>query len=333
MRTHVEKFQTVIEKNTFFYFDNDFEEEFESYINLLSETLLVLKNKIDSEGALKKEFFEELLSKENGLKSVLAITGISNEFFRRLITFIRVVDDTELNELVCKENWEIQPIKSDNISEWGDEKVASLIKDNYYFRKGLVNLFFEGATIPIVSRALPLFELKKLSISKLDFNINSLVDTLVRYKEKGSYSGKKANNAEKVIQDVLEELNIPYEQGDLEVLKNKENDTKRTMDFIIPSKNNPLIIIESSFLSTTSSGQGDKAKTEIAVSSLIKKHCPNSKFIGFVDGIGWYVRKNDLKRMVAAFEDVYTFHDEEIGRFKELLLENKNLIKEFGNGS
>ena len=96
-------------------------------------------------------------------------------------------------------------------------------------------------------------------------------------------------------------------------------DTKRTMDFIIPNKKNPRIIIECSYLVTTSSGQGDKSKTEISIDALIKEHYPEAHFLGFVDGIGWYVRKNDLKRMVAAYEDVFTFHQDELERFKQLL--------------
>ncbi|MCL4280321.1 MAG: hypothetical protein KJZ60_11700, partial [Ignavibacteriaceae bacterium] len=83
-------------------------------------------------------------------------------------------------------------------------------------------------------------------------------------------------------------------------------------------------IIESSYLVTTSSGQGDKSKTEISIDALLKQHYPKSKFIGFVDGIGWYVRKGDLKRMVSAYEDVFTFHEDELRRFKELL---KDTIK------
>jgi hypothetical protein len=38
-----------------------------------------------------------------------------------------------------------------------------------------------------------------------------------------------------------------------------------------------------------------------------------------VDGIGWYVRKGDLRRMVAAYADVFTFHKDELERFKRLL--------------
>jgi len=182
-------------------------------------------------------------------------------------------------------------------------------------------VFFEGGTIRFLTETMPLFELKKLSISKLNFDIPAMIDTLVRYKEKGSYSGKKENNPEIVITDLLASLDIPFQTGDLSELIENAHDTKRTMDFIIPNKQNPLIIAECSFLVTTSSGQGDKSKAEITVSELLKLHYPKAIFIGFVDGIGWYVRKNDLKRMVAAYEDVFTFHKDELARFEHLLIE------------
>ncbi|MBI5971333.1 MAG: hypothetical protein HY884_09300 [Deltaproteobacteria bacterium] len=114
-------------------------------------------------------------------------------------------------------------------------------------------------------------------------------------------------------------MGISYEKGDLTELFRKEKATKRTMDFIVPSKSEPQVIIECSFLVTTSSGQGDKAKTEVGINRLLKKYYPNAKFIGFVDGIGWYVRKADLLRMVAAYDDVFTFHKTEILRFRNFL--------------
>ena len=171
-----------------------------------------------------------------------------------------------------------------------------------------MNIFFEGSTIPFLAKTIPLFELKKLSIAKLKFEIPEMIDTLVRYKEKGSYSAKKENNPEILIEKILKDLNIPFEKGDLSELVTHAPITKRTMDFIIPDKRNPLIIAESSFLVTTSSGQGDKSKTEISVDNLIKSHYPKAKFIGFIDGVGWYVRKGDLKRMVSAYDEVFTFH-------------------------
>ncbi|WP_221407667.1 DpnII family type II restriction endonuclease [Thermoflexibacter ruber] len=125
-----------------------------------------------------------------------------------------------------------------------------------------------------------------------------------------------------MIKTILEDLKIPFEKGDLEELFKHKFDEKRTMDFILPSKANPQIIIESSFLVTTSSGQGDKSKTEGNIKKLIERYYPQAKFIGFVDGIGWYVRQGDLKRMVTAFDEVFTFHKDEIERFKDFLKQN-----------
>lgn len=73
---------------------------------------------------------------------------------------------------------------------------------------------------------------------------------------------------------------------------------------------------------TTSSGQGDKSKTEGNIKTLINKYYPQAQFIGFVDGIGWYVGKGDLLRMVSAYDDVFTFEKSEIERFKKLLKQN-----------
>ncbi len=312
------KFKTVIDKNTFYFYNPVFQEKYESYINSLKETLLVLKNKVETDG-LKKEFFEKLLiEKENGLRALLALTGFANESLKRLLTVVRVADNKELSKLLYKDKWAEQADGKD-ISEWGDTKIIKLIKDNSDFRKGIVNLFFEGSTVPFLSQTLPLFELKKLSISKLKFEIPAMIDTLVRYKEKGSYSGKAENNPEALLAMLVEECELTYEKGDLTELFKKEKIAKRTMDFIIPNKKNPKIIIESSFLVTTSSGQGDKSKTEGTIKKLISKYYPKAKFIGFVDGIGWYVRKGDLMRMVTAYDDVFTFHKDEIERFKQFL--------------
>jgi len=323
MKSTQEKFNIVITKNTFYFYNREFEEKYEGYVNSIKETLLVLKNQIQNTG-LKKELFEDLIyKKENGLRALLALTGFSNESFKRLITFMRIVNDQELNALTYKEKWlgtaEIK--NKENIQEWSDNKIQKKIIENSFFRKGLVNIFFEGSTIPILSNALPLFEIKKLSISKLNFEIEALIDTLIRYKEKGSYSGKKENNPEGVIENILDELGVGFEKGDLGELIDNVPDKKRSMDFIIPDKISPKIIIECSYLVTTSSGQGDKSKTEISIDSLIKEHYPEAHFLGFVDGIGWYVRKNDLKRMVAAYEDVFTFHENELERFKQLIKE------------
>ncbi len=320
-RTIDEKVNTVLTQNTFWFQDRVFEEEYEAHITVLKETLLVLRNQIQNHGLTENLISDLILENENGLKALLALTGFSNESLKRLITLIRIIDDQELINLSYRDHW-IDEVESDHsdITEWSDTKIKRKIQECAHFRKGIVNLFYKGSTNPMLSKTLPLFELKKLSLSKLNFEVEAMIDTLIRYKEKGSYSGKSQNNPEIVIQDLLNEMGIMFENGDLEKLKELSNDEKRTMDFIIPGQDNPLIIIESSYQTTTSSGQGDKSKTEISMKSLIKQHYPGAHFWGFVDGIGWYVRKRDLRRMVNAYEEVFTFKNEELMRFKELLI-------------
>ena len=92
---------------------------------------------------------------------------------------------------------------------------------------------------------------------------------------------------------------------------------RRTIDIIIPNISNPIILIESSYVVTTSSGMGDKAKTEMGVAEDIRRYYPNSKFLGLIDGVGWYARQNDLKKLVSAFDDVFTFKESELKRFIE----------------
>lgn len=246
MNSNENKYQTVIDKNTFYFYNPIFQEKYESYINSLTETLLVLKNQVETQG-LKRELFETLLAeKQNGLRVLLALTGFANESLKRLITVARVTENKELARLLHKSQWADTESESE-LKEWSDNKIAKLIQDNQHFRAGIVNLFFEGSTIPLLAQTLPLFELKKLSISKLKFEVPALIGTLVRYKEKGSYSGKSENNPEDLIARILEDLTLSFEKGDLDEFFKKEQIAKRTMDFILATKANPKVVIESSF--------------------------------------------------------------------------------------
>lgn len=321
------KYKRVIEKNTFYFSNPQFEENYEaSTITLLKTLLISLKNKVENQGCKEEVFVEFIRENEFGLEALLVLNGIANENLKRIISIARIVRDGELCKLLCFEKWgDLQ--KDDEIKEWGDKRIKAFIKNNQHFAKGLINLFFKGSANAFLAKTLPLFELKKLNLQKISFDTHTMLDTLIRYRQKGSYSGAIDNNPESAIKQICEKLHFAYESGDLPLLSQSLN--KRTMDFIIPNKQSPQIIIESSFLSTTSSGQGDKAKTEIAVAELIKRHYPKAKFIGFIDGIGWYVRKKDLARMVEAYDEVFTFHQSELERFEKFI---KSVLKGGKNG-
>ena len=313
-----QKFNTVISKNTFYFQNVEYEEYYEGHISTIAQNIYLLKNRVEREGVEESVLLKHIMEVEDGLDALLTVTGFSKESLQRLVTFIRVSEDTTLSNLVNKKAWP----SGDFTTEWTLEKIKNLIKINEKFAEGVVSLFFKGSTIPIIGKVLPLFEFKKLDINKFSFSIESLVDTLIRYKTKGAYKAGREGNPEIVIENVLNERKIAFEKGKFKIPK--AGNIPRTMDFIVPSKKSPKFIIECSYSVTTASGMGDKAKTEKVVGDYLKKNYPKVKFVGFVDGVGWYVRRGDLKRMVDAYDFVFTFSKEQLERFEKLLMDTFN---------
>jgi len=310
LSTQNEKEKCVIENNTFFFHRDDFEEKHESYVASLTQLLLLLKQRIETEGLTKSVFTSFIMEKQDGLKALLTLIGFSDEMLYRLITFVRVTNDLGLNRLVNKTDWPL----GNTMAEWKMNKILPLVQNNRKFAEGLVNLFFEGSTIPFIRNNLPLFEFKKLNLSKLNFTYESLIDTIVRYKIKGSYKAQKENNPEELLSELLTLNRVKWEKGN-----RFRHIVGRDIDFLIPNKAQPCMFIECSYVVTTGSGMGDKAANEVKVSENIKQKYQPAFFLGFVDGIGWYIRKSDMRVIVNAFDEVFTFHPNELERFIEFL--------------
>jgi len=310
-----EKLNIVISKNTFYFQNEKYEEYYEGQISSIAQNIFLLRNRIERGGLRESILLEHIMQVEDGLDAILTITGFSKESLQRLVTFIRVTDDEHLSKIVNRDVWPSEEFGS----EWGLDKIKWLIKENEKFAEGIVNLFFKGSTVPIIKRVLPLFEFKKLDINKFSFSIESLVDTIIRYKTKGAYKASKEGNPEVIIEQILTDNKLTFERGRFKIPK--AGNIPRTMDFIIPNKIKPRLIIECSYSVTTASGMGDKAKTEKTVAEYLKKNYPDVMFVGFVDGIGWYVRRGDLRRMVEAYDFVFTFSKDELERFGNLLRE------------
>jgi len=134
-----DKFNTVISKNTFYFYNEEFEEYYEGHISSIAQNILLFKNKIEMEGLKESVLLEHITTVEDGLDAILTITGFSKESLQRLVTFIRAADDKTLSALVNKDSWP----KEDFKTEWGLDKIKSLIKTNKEFAKGIVNLFLK----------------------------------------------------------------------------------------------------------------------------------------------------------------------------------------------
>ena len=168
-----EKFNIVLSKNTFYFYNSSYEEYYEGHISSTAQNIFLLKNKIETSGLKESVLLDHITEVEDGIEAILTITGFSKESLLRLITFIRVTNDVALSKLVNKETWP----SGDFTTEWGLDKIKSLVMTNDKFAEGIINLFFRGSTIPIIGKVLPLFEFKKLDINKFSFSTESLIDT------------------------------------------------------------------------------------------------------------------------------------------------------------
>ncbi len=97
-----DKLNTVISKNTFYFYNEEFEEYHEGHISAIAQNIFLLKNRIERDGLKESVLLEHIRTVENGLDAILTITGFSKESLQRLITFIRVTNDKPLSKLVNK---------------------------------------------------------------------------------------------------------------------------------------------------------------------------------------------------------------------------------------
>jgi hypothetical protein len=160
-----EKFNTVISKNTFYFYNEEFEEYYEGHISSIAQNIFLLKNKIESEGLRKPVLVEHIREVEDGIDALLTITGFSKESLQRLITYIRVTDDETLSKLVNKEDWS----EGDFQAEWGLDRIKSLIKENKKFAEGIVNLFFKGEQFLLLKKFFLYLNLKSWTSGNLVF--------------------------------------------------------------------------------------------------------------------------------------------------------------------
>lgn len=108
-----EKFNTVISKNTFYFYNEEFEEYYEGHISSVAQNIFLLRNRIEREGLKETILFEHITEVENGLDAILTVTGFSKESLQRLVTFIRATEDKTLSSLVNKDSWPTEDFKTE----------------------------------------------------------------------------------------------------------------------------------------------------------------------------------------------------------------------------
>jgi hypothetical protein len=80
-----EKFNTVISKNTFYFYNEEFEEYYEGHISSIAQNIFLLKNRVEQEGLKESVLLAHIREVEDGIDAILTITGFSKESLQRLI--------------------------------------------------------------------------------------------------------------------------------------------------------------------------------------------------------------------------------------------------------
>lgn len=220
---------------------------------------------------------------ESFLGVLLALTNLSQEKFLRIITAQRFANQ-------------------DFAPEWNAREVYRRIRTDDAFAEQIARLFLEGKNSQTLASQIADFYLDQLSLPENWTDIirdNTLIGNIVRKKLSGEYSDKKGEFIEKRVASVLDEisakLGVPHTRGHVRLLG-------KEVDHVVPSLDEPYVMIMVSYMETTSSSQTARANEQLAMYQKIvgeNVRYPREQriLVNVVDGAGWLARRSDLRKM------------------------------------
>lgn len=270
--------------STVFYIDNDLEDELDREVEALVE--IGEDPRVSPPAVMDTaEIASFLAEKPNGLDLVLKDIALSAEKFKRIVSLMR----------------KLGLISGGFDSEWGMGLIKRKIAQEPAFAELMANLLLDGHENPLLRDHIPRYYLEKLNYREI--NGSSAEKRRILFKERliGTYGGRKGTKVEGTIEGMLmwikSQYGIPYEKrGRVDII-----DTN--VDFAVPSREDPWVIIMSSFQETTSSGQSTKRRDMLnayqAIERVNSRNRENRAFVNLVDGGGWLARRADLERLVS----------------------------------
>jgi hypothetical protein len=231
------------------------------------------------------------------LKAFVSLIGLSEERLKTVVSLVR-----------------FRFYQEDFKSEWTVNQISrKLITDKGF--KDLMIEFFIGGRNSQIGAEIPLYYMKNFKLTDQEF-ISELrnykyVERILNDNEiQGKYSNEVGAHVERIIQTKLEDYKehinatLQYEIQKEFPLLNKN------IDFLIPSVNSPIILIESSYNITTGSGQSKRADQLVEFYGTLMRHNANHRankiiILNYCDGFGWVGRQNDLHRIYDASDFVF----------------------------
>lgn len=256
----------------------ELEDEFDARIQTISTALMGFQSQEDP----KENLANFLQADQDFLGIVLALANLSQEKFYRLLAAQRFA-------------------KGDYGTEWDKDRIFRELTKDRNFAVTLAELFIQGRESPLLKAHISRFYLNQLALPTDWQRIIQdpvLIQSVVRKKLAGEYSVKKGKAIEELINQHLntltQEYGIPYQKGQVRLVG-------KEVDHVLPSRDEPWIMIMSSYMETTASGQTARANEQrdmyLSVENDNLRYGYRRILINFIDGAGWLARRSDLRKI------------------------------------
>lgn len=275
-----------------FYVDNNLEIEMEKKQDIMINRIKKKLKNVDTLVGLKNY----IRSEKDSLENLTSVLGVSEERFKRIISMIR-----RINGDYFSSEWPIQTIRNKMIS---DKMYMDLICD----------LMINGKSNPAYTSKIPKFILDQVVIDSKRLKMLTTKSALKQF-IKPSFEGIYSNTVgDKIEALVAEKLSTYCKKHSTSYVHEKNIPwIARNIDFIIPSAENPKILIEVSYMVTTGSGQTtkqrDENQTRLRINEYNRNNRKNVQFVNFIDGAGWLGRQRDLELMYHDSDFVINFQN------------------------
>lgn len=264
-----------------FFIDDTYEKQVDSEIDTIVESLHEKMEKIGDEEGL----FAYIQSDGESLANILSLLGFSAEKFIRIISMLRINEGDNFN------------------TEWKLPQIRKKMLADEEFAKKVCTLLLNGAADAEFTAAIPKFYLDNLVLDETalgQLTDKTRLKRLVKQKRDGKYNNDVGDHVENLIENRLIMLESKYG-----ITYEREKFVPwiaRNMDFCIPNKEDPYVIIEVSYQITTASAQTTKREVEVKTSEEIRRHNiqygKDIAFVNFIEGGGWLGRQSDMKKLV-----------------------------------
>ena len=214
---------------------------------------------------------------------ILALSNMSQEKFLRLLTAQRF-------------------IQGDFGNEWGINAVHRKIATDDEFVMQLASLFLEGQQNSFVASQIARFYLNQIRLPSnwRQIVLDRQILTGFAYRKlTGEYNDAKGDAIENIIRSTLDEITLRY---GLSHTKGQVRLVGKEVDHVLPSRDEPFVMIMTTYMETTSSSQTARANEQremyLAIQNDNMRHGSKRVLVNFVDGSGWLARRPDLRKLI-----------------------------------